>query len=288
VKGQIGSARPSRPYIPVKLSGQSGVKVWWETNRLALGRRAVRREETVRQAHFRDTGGFFMRWNLLLLPALLLPLLASATEVRADMGLPFGPRPRAGWQRKWDRPNGPVPAPERSAQLVIRRDKQVAQSCLKIPRKLLFQGTAAVPGGAQLGSALAPLQMVLLGLGLSMALTLGGFWLAGCRAVPRPGFLLALAALVALGLTCSTLWADMAPRWMRPAVPWSQDKAQSRVLSALPANLVGSGKVVIEVVETGDDIELILNKDMAAELARKLVPQMAQEPVRQGGAAARE
>lgn len=196
---------------------------------------------------------------------LCLALMIPWGEAHADMAGPFGgrrPRPRPI-------PPRPVVVPE-SARMNIRRDDKADRCRLKIPRKLLLVANAAdASDDKRPQTALTPASMVLPGLALSLALVSGGLWLARFRRpLSRPVAAVGLVAFALLALTGSSLWADIPPPWLRPVAP-APEKVE--VAPVLP-ELLGSTEVRVQIVNAGDEIELILNRTAATQLARKLTP----------------
>lgn len=148
----------------------------------------------------------------------------------------------------------PLPRGARRVSLTVEVDERVKEARLQIPANLL---PAAVPArGADAGPLHLP--TVAAGVALTLAFVTGGLWLlrrGTTRRVAAGGLLL---ALFALGGTA--LLADIAPGRGRGPKPPPPGGPAGTLL--LPGNVQLPPNLVLEVVEKGDGVKLIVNKEM--------------------------
>jgi hypothetical protein len=190
--------------------------------------------------------------------AVVLALLAPAARADLKPANPVGPKKP---------PAGPLTAP-----IVVVVDDKATETHVQIPRALLGQlradaGDAADPNTRR-AEALPPLHLVVAGTALALALTFGGLWLVRARIRPtRSNVALLLVAITALAIGATSLWADI-------AVPKPKPKPDSGTADAkVPANGANlTDKAVIEVVDKGDAITLIVNRDDLANVLQKTAP----------------
>jgi hypothetical protein len=220
------------------------------------------------------------RWSRFGLSVLFL--LAVLLPARADLAPPFpGPRPLP-------RPGpgpfpGPIPAPAaQKAKLIVEVDNTIRVAKLQIPSKFLLPGggapAPAQPGRPGLqGADAGPRQLptAVAGAALALTFTSGGFWLVrrrtGRAAVPF------LVALLLLGIGGTVLWANGVfpgprpnPNFPPPNFPPNFPPPGVRIPPAapalpqliLPAHIKLDGNLMVEVVNGGDAIKLIVNKAM--------------------------
>src|SRR5262249_50127172 len=190
--------------------------------------------------------------------AVVLALLAPAARADLKPANPAGPRKP---------PAGPLTAP-----VVVVVDDKATETHLQIPRALLGQlradaGDAGDPNTRR-AEALPPLHLVVAGAALALALTFGGLWLVRARArTARSNVALLLVAVTALAVGATSLWANA-------AAPQPKPKPDSGAVDVkLPANGANlTDKAVIEVIEKGDAITLIVNRDDLANVLQKTAP----------------
>jgi hypothetical protein len=159
---------------------------------------------------------------------LALPLLLTASpSARADLAPP--PLPK-GTETKF----------------VVVVDDRADKPHLQIPKSLL-QGTTK-PGQEEAGLFGAP--TIIAGLALTAAFVSGGFWLVRRGRGPGRTAAAVVVVLSFLALGASAVWADI-PRPPRPRGP---------VVLPLPANVTLPDTVVVDLLDKGDTITLIVNK----------------------------
>jgi hypothetical protein len=196
-------------------------------------------------------------WTRTLTVALLMFLLTAWVAVRADLPGPWWqPRPDPSAERM----KAEAERLKRQAPLLITVEENAETARLLIPRKLVKAwGHASLsrPRNTAVASVWSWSRVtVAAGLGLTVALTLGGLWLVGRW--PRGaggGSALLLLAVLALGLAGALVRAN-AP------VPFPS------FTQPVPAPLRLKGKVEIEVVPEGDAIQLFVPRSMLAPLTR--------------------
>ncbi|MBL8798701.1 MAG: hypothetical protein JNM56_32705 [Planctomycetia bacterium] len=178
--------------------------------------------------------------------AIAVVLLTGHSVVRADIGP--GPRPRP-----------PIPAPQpaadKSVPMVIEVvDGKPAPAKLVIPKQ--FAGNMKAAIDANNGDAVAAhqpsrLPTVLAGLFLTLSLAFTGLWVVRSRGIL--GGKLAAVVLAVLGLLAAggaVAWANKAPAPLPPE------------------RLANNGdRVVIEIVEQGDAVKLVLHKSQVTKMA---------------------
>jgi hypothetical protein len=150
-----------------------------------------------------------------------------------------------------------LPRGARRATLTVEVDDRVKEARLQIPANLLPPAAPAAPArGADAGPWHLP--TVVAGVALTLAFATGGLWLlrrGTTRRVAAGGLLL---ALFALGGTA--LFADIpGPGRGRPRPPAPPGPLPTLLL---PADVRLSPNIVVEVVEKGDGVKLIVNKAM--------------------------
>jgi hypothetical protein len=144
---------------------------------------------------------------------------------------------------------------------VILTDDKVTETRLEVPKNLLasLRADAGVPNGDSRWAGLSSLQLVVAGLALTAALTLGGLWLVRSRNRPAGRTLIVLLAVVTLLGAAGIVWANVAP----PPPPPKP---------VLPDGLLLSEKVTVDVVEKGDAVRLIVPRADLAKLLEKAAP----------------
>ena len=160
-----------------------------------------------------------------------------------------------------DVPSPPIDLPRQAnaerRPLAVSSDSPDGQVHLRVPRKLIKSAAAApvAPAGAGMDSSSGT---AMAGLALSGAIVAGGFWLLRYRKRPvHLGKVAATTATTMLLFGCG-LWGS----WLDAPVP-----------PPLPIpGAVCSGRVIIEPVDDGDKIEVLLPKDMAAKLGANTPP----------------
>ena len=154
-------------------------------------------------------------------------------------------------------PFRPPPLPEaKSAKLVVVVDERVKEPRLVIPKTMMGEKK----------SAWLETPTVVAGLALTFALVSGGVWLVR-RGTTRTVAAVVLALSV-LALGGTALFADIA----KPPPP-------KVTPVTLPANIVLSDKVQVEFVDKGDEIKLLVSKDMVkADAKPELKPQPNPKP----------
>lgn len=140
--------------------------------------------------------------------------------------------------------------PQNGAPLVIQVDPTAQQARLMIPKEMLAKLRA--DAGAEPKSGFAGLHTVVAGLSLAMALAFSGLWLARHRGQFGGK---ALVLIVGAGTSllvggAAMVWADVAPR-PRPPQP-------------VPA--VANGNVIIDVVDKGTEVKLIITREQLLKL----------------------
>ncbi len=163
----------------------------------------------------------------LLAASLALPLLLAALpSARADLAPP--PLPKGT-----------------STKFVVLVDERADTPHLQIPKSLLQGGKT----GQEESSLFGP-PTVIAGLALTAAFVSGGFWLIRRGRGPGGAAAAVVLALSLLALGASAVWADIA----RPPKP------RGPVTLPLPANVTLPDTVVVDILDKGDTITLIVNK----------------------------
>jgi hypothetical protein len=162
--------------------------------------------------------------------------------------------------------------------LVVEIDNRVRIPRLQIPKSLLKdagageQGAQApAPEQPQQEAAVAEgprrLPTVMAGTALALGFMSGGLWLLRRPRRRLTVTLLLVAGLLAVGGTA--LWANAAPPLrQRPPQPVPvQPLPAVRPQLVLPAGILLPGNIDVEVVEKGDAIRLIVNRNMVLRAA---------------------
>ena len=162
----------------------------------------------------------------------------------------------------------PRPQPDRTealwnmtVPLVIEADDRVRDSRLQIPRNPVGNvGSAAAAGEETSGRADAGrprLHTIIAGVALSLALTFSGLWFVRhrIRFIGQSSAVL-LAAITLLGVG-GVLWADIPGPWPRPRP------------DRFPAPPPASGQVIVEIVDKGESVKLIVNFATLREMTAK-------------------
>jgi hypothetical protein len=173
----------------------------------------------------------------------LLALLSAAAAVRADVA-PFS-RFRSRDPRHFV---GEAEKPGKDFPLVVSVDDRATEARLIVPKKHLDAVAAVLPNEGS-----RPIRWPVVGIPVAVALALGGLWLTGMRPRLSAGSLAVLLGVIVLGVAGVTAWANPAP----PPMDYQA------VVPPL------TGKVTVEVVEEGESVHLILNRDMLKDLAAK-------------------
>jgi hypothetical protein len=149
----------------------------------------------------------------------------------------------------------PKPAAEKAAPLTIEIDDKAKEPKLVIPRKLL--GAWGAPGKQERSELnLSPLHTAVVGIALTGALVFGGLWLVRSRGrFGGRGLALLVGSLVLLGAGAAAVWAE--------PVPIPQPK---------PAPAISFDKTSIEIVEQGDAVKLIVNREHLAKMSETATP----------------
>jgi hypothetical protein len=156
----------------------------------------------------------------------LVILLGAAPAVRADAApMPGDPQPQ-------------------KAKLVIEVDAKAKQPRLIIPTSLMTP--KKIPGQVNNAST------IIGGVALTLAVVSVGFWFI--RKGPGRNVAAAVAVVSLFALGVSALYADIGPPRPKPPVPVK-----------LPADLQLQEEIMVEFVEKGDAIKLIVNKATPAK-----------------------
>ena len=174
-----------------------------------------------------------MKSHVLLAAVLVLGF--AVVEARAN---PIAPPPKP--------PAPPVGVGVRGAELIVEIDEAAKGPRLQIPVKLLNAQQRKDAGAGRLPTMIA-------GLALTCAFVSGGFWLVRRgRARMLGGLLVGLSMLAVTGSAVMTASEAPPPR----TTPVK-----------LPADLEFQGKIVLEIVPTGDKIKLVVPKAMVKKTA---------------------
>ncbi|HZY84544.1 MAG TPA: hypothetical protein VFE78_06920 [Gemmataceae bacterium] len=149
-----------------------------------------------------------------------------------------------------------LPRGARRATLTVEVDDRVKEPRLQIPANLL---PAAAPATAPRKADAWHLPTVVAGVALTLSLASGGLWLLRRGTTRRAAAGALLLALFALGGTA--LFADIPGPGQR-ARPRPPAPAGPLPTLLLPADVRLSPNIVVEVVEKGDGVKLIVNKAM--------------------------
>jgi hypothetical protein len=169
------------------------------------------------------------------------------------------------------------------AQLTIEARDDVNESRLIIPRKLAGAAGAGPRGDAG-DQGLPPLNLAMAGIAMSAAVAVGGLWLVRTRRVSATTAKLAAGASVLLGVGGWVIADVPAPRPVpRPRPPVVAPPQPPKV--ELPAAVL-TGPVLIQYVDEGNEIKLVVNRRMLAKLgpaAPKPVEAPPAPPIVPGG-----
>jgi hypothetical protein len=173
-------------------------------------------------------------------------LLGAAAATRADVAKP---------------PKPDKTPPKATVPVVILTDDKVTETHLEVPKSLLasLRADAGEPDGDSRRAGLAPLQLVVAGLALTVAISLGGLWLVRYRNRPGGRTLVVLLAVVTVLGAAGLVWANIAP----PPPPPKP---------VLPDGILLSEKVSVDVVEKGDAVRLIVPRGDLAKVLDKAAP----------------
>jgi hypothetical protein len=181
----------------------------------------------------------------------VLFLLGALTAAHGNEAAPQRPRRPEG-ERKEVLPRG-----ARRVSLTVEVDDRVKEARLQIPANLL--PPAAPPArGADAGPWHLP--TVVAGLALTLSLASGGLWLLRRGTTRRVAAGALLLGLFALGGAALFANAPILNVFERP--PPKPPAPQAPPTLLLPADVRLSPNIVVEVVEKGDGIKLIVNKAM--------------------------
>jgi hypothetical protein len=193
------------------------------------------------------------RWLRVGLPVLFL--LGALTAAHGNEAAPQRPRTREG-ERKEVLPRG-----ARRVSLTVEVDDRVKEARLQIPANLLPPAAPAAPArGADAGPWHLP--TVVAGLALTLSLASGGLWLlrrGTTRRVAAGALLLGLFALGGAALFANA--PILGNTFAQPLPPFAAPPGPLPNL-LLPADVRLSPNIVLEVVEKGDGVKLIVNKAM--------------------------
>jgi hypothetical protein len=168
----------------------------------------------------------------------------------------------------------PIAPNERGAvSMVIQVDESAQQAQLQIPRKMLadLRADAGVP---------TQTETMVAGLSLAVGLACGGLWLVRHHGTVCAKLLTGvIAAMIVSG---TAVWADLAPPggWKgkpppRPTPFGLVDRETGQIVGPLPTQVPlksVNGPVVINLVETGSEIKLILTREQLAKLNAVQLP----------------
>jgi hypothetical protein len=178
--------------------------------------------------------------------------------------------------------------PANTGKVEIRVDEKADQARLVIPRKFLEQRRADAgigePDKAVADAGRSPLHLAIAGVALSLAVTFGGLWLVRSRGKLGVARTLLLAACT-LFIVGGVVLANVA---VNPnggsgnngnntgnfggnfgGFGGGQGVANRAPAVPLPAGIIASEKVVVEVVDKGDAVVLVINPAMKGKLAEK-------------------
>jgi hypothetical protein len=145
-----------------------------------------------------------------------------------------------------------LPRGARRVSLTVEVDDRVKEMRLQIPANLLPPAAPAAPAR---GAGAWHLPTVVAGVALTLSLATGGLWLLRRGTTRRAAAGALLLGLFALG---GALLADVPVR-PRPRPPAPPGPLPTLLL---PADVKLSPNIVLEVVEKGDGVKLIVNKGM--------------------------
>jgi hypothetical protein len=169
-----------------------------------------------------------------------LVLLGAAACAWADLPGPFGIR---GHDRRFDLNGDPPPLSDVPVVIVV--NPRATEARLVVPKEFLGR-IAAVQSDSP--ARVATSRWTALGVPLAASLAIAGLCLTGRRPrLPRSGLVLLLAVIVFGGVAASLAWGRA-------------------LLPDPPPPVLLNGKVTIEVVEDGNTVNLVLNRDMLKDL----------------------
>jgi hypothetical protein len=179
------------------------------------------------------------------------------------------------------KPRGPVKPPTITAPVVVVIDDKAGDMHVQIPRSLLGQlradaGDAGDPNTRR-AEGLPALHLVIAGTALALALSFGGLWWVRARMrTPRSNVVLLLVAVTALAIGATSLWANVpAPP---PPKPKPDSPAQEK--AGPPGGSVLAEKAVIDVLDKGETIILIVNSnDLAKVMKNAPLPAPTNAPI---------
>lgn len=181
------------------------------------------------------------RWTLLA----AVVLLYGVAEVKANGGRPFPIAPGVAFG-------------SRNAEMVVEVDEKAKDTRLVIPSNLLI---IPQPRPGKLGADAGGIPLIVTGLALTCAFVSGGMWLVRRG---RGRFLGGLLFVALLTAGTSVVTADL----IRPINPKPPVKENTLPVQ-LPANIQLTGKVLLEIVPTGDKIRLVVPKGAAPAKGEK-------------------
>lgn len=173
----------------------------------------------------------------------VLLLLIAAALVRADVIGPWNPW---RWQNRPDFGPAPTVLPP-GVPLVVAVDDRATEAHLIVPKKHMRE-IAALSGENDTAHASAGSRgWPVIGIPLAAALAVSGLWVTGLR--PRLGKrgLVVLLGMIALGGAAAFAWGRVQLPTPLPPPPLK-------------------GKVTVEIVEDGDTVKLVLNREMLKDL----------------------
>lgn len=147
-------------------------------------------------------------------------------------------------------PPPPAPISTQKVKLVVLTADGVKEAHLRIPQNLL-PGATKTEKGSETSVFTTP--TVVAGLALTLAFVSGGFWLVRRGRGPGRTAAAVVLALSLAGLGASVVWADLPRPPRRPVVP---------LPLTLPAGIQVSENMVLEIVEKGDTVTLVVDKSM--------------------------
>jgi hypothetical protein len=212
--------------------------------------------------------------------AILTIWSGAGEEAWADLAVPF-PYSLFPQKNAFSRIRpGPIPKYNiMGLDIEIAEGARVAR--LLVPRQRLnileIQGTfaKALPNEGNSKTITPPrFAVIAAGAALTLGLTLGGLWLVRYRGHFTGRGLLVLITVVSLtGVGSATLWANAPPptRFVRDLTPVD--------FQFIPGNKF-AGKVVVETLEEGDRLKLILNRSLFAKLLEGIDPKRPEKPNR--------
>jgi hypothetical protein len=142
----------------------------------------------------------------------------------------------------------PPPPRKPTYPLVVEAGPKVAEARLIIPKKMLGVLKGGLDGNSSDQRASLPaLHTMIAGGALAVGLAFGGLWLVRRGNAGSRSLAILIGAVAFLGIG-AFVWADLAVP--KPVMPAATDK------------------VIIEVVDQGDEVKLIINKDKLAKVVK--------------------